>query len=127
MAAKFALAFCIAATAYLLYGLHELPWTLFGSVTGILILAFGPFLAGLVLGYSFESPRLALASSLGIGFAALAACFLLMQLPQMLGLAECGPGFMSAVWYYGFFIPFLITIAFVPAGAMVGSSTNVHE
>jgi len=127
MAVKGVLVFCIITLVYLLYGLHELPWTLFGSVAGILILAFGPFFAGLILGYTFQNPKFALVCALLIGFAGMAACFFLMQLPYRMGLAEYGPDFMGNVWYYGFFIPFLISITFVPAGAMVGASTNVHE
>ena len=112
---------------FLLYSLHELRWTLFGSATGILILVLMPFFAGLILGFTFENPKLALAYSMLMGFISICICMMLMTLPKMLGLAEYGPGFMRNVLFYGFFIPFLVTISFVPAGAMVSSSTNVYE
>lgn len=127
MAVKVLLSLCIITLIFLLYGLRELPWTLYGSAIGMLVLGFGPFFAGLVLGYSFERPKMALACTIAISLASTALCFALMILPRMMGLAEYGPMFMSDIWYNGFFIPFLITITFVPAGTMLGTSTNIQE
>ena len=112
---------------YLLYALRELPWGLFGSVIGILILVMTPFFAGLILGFTFENPKLALVYSLLIGFLSIGLGIILMMLPKTLELAQYGPLFMKDVWFYGFFIPFLVTISFVPAGAMISASTNVYE
>jgi len=112
---------------YMLYALKELPWGLFGSVIGILILVMTPFFAGLILGFTFENPKLALAFSTFIGFVSIGLGMLMMMLPKILGLAEYGPDFMKDVWFYGFFIPFLVTISFVPTGAMVSVSTNVYD
>ena len=127
MVIKTIFAVCMMAVAYLLYALHELPWALFGSVAGILILTGAPFFAGLMLGFAFESPKRALAYSVMLGFISIGLCMALMMLPMNLELAEYGPGFMKNVWFYGFFIPFLVTISFVPAGTMVSASTNVYD
>ncbi|MFO7618054.1 MAG: hypothetical protein R6W91_00060 [Thermoplasmata archaeon] len=120
-------AVAMMSLVFLLYSLHELRWTLFGSGTGILILAMMPFFAGLILGFTFENPKLALLYSILIGFISIGICMALMMLPKMLGLAEYGPGFMRNVWFYGFFVPFIVTISFVPAGTMVSVSTNIYE
>ncbi|MDD4307211.1 MAG: hypothetical protein PHU53_00185 [Thermoplasmata archaeon] len=120
-------AICMMTLVYLLYALHELPWRLFGSVIGILILVLAPFFAGLILGFTFESPKAALAYSIIIGFVSVGSCMALMMLPGILHVTEFGFGLNKNVWFYGFFIPFLVTISFVPAGALVSSSTNVYE
>lgn len=112
---------------YLLYALNELPWRLFGSVIGILLLVMAPFFSGLILGFTFESPKAALAYSIIIGFFSVGLCMALMMLPGILNITEIGFGLNKNVWFYGFFIPFLVTISFVPAGAMISSSTNVYE
>jgi hypothetical protein len=117
----------IMTLAFVLYALHELSWSLFGSGLGLIILAVAPFFAGLMLGFSFQSPRRALAFSLLIGLISIALCFFLMMLPYLLKLADYGPGFMGDVWFYGFIIPFLLTISLVPAGAMASVSTNIYE
>ncbi len=127
MLAKTGLAICMMSLVYMLYALMELPWGLFGSVTGILILVMTPFLAGMVLGFSFESPSRALVFSMFMGFISIAVCICLMMLPKLLDLAEYGSGFLSNVLFYGFFIPFLVTISFLPAGAMLSASTNVYD
>ena len=127
MLVKTCFAVCMMSLVYLLYALIELPWGLFGSVTGILILVMTPFLAGLILGFTFESPRRALVFSLVIGFMSIGICIVLMMLPKLLNLAEYGSGFMTNLLFYGFFIPFLVTISFVPAGAMLSASTNVYD
>lgn len=118
---------CIITLTYLLYALHEIPWTIFGSGTGLVILLATPFFAGMILGYSFEKPPRALAYAVVIGFASIGLNFFLIRLPELMSLADYGPGFMSSVWWYGFYLPFLITISCVPAGAMVAVSTNVYE
>lgn len=120
-------AICIMTLVFILYGLHELPWSLFGSGTGLIILSVAPFFAGLMLGFSFQNPKKALVFSILIGLISIFMCFVLMMLPYLLKLADYGPGFMSDVWFYGFFIPFLLMISLVPAGAMVSVSTNVYE
>ena len=117
----------IIALTYLLYGLQEIPWTIFGSGTGLVILLAAPFFVGMVMGYSFEKPKWALAYAVVIGFGAIALDFTLFRVPEMMQLADYAPGFMSNVWWYGFYLPFLITISSVPAGAMVAVSTNVYD
>ncbi len=126
-AVKTGLSICMISLVYLIYGLHELPWSLYGSATGIIILVMTPFFAGMILGYTFENPKLALAYSLVIGFISIGISFFLMLLPNMLELAEYGPGFMKNVWFYGFFLPFLVTMSFVSAGTMLSASTNVYS
>jgi hypothetical protein len=126
-AIKTIFAICLLTLVFILYALHELPWSLFGSGIGLIILATTPFFAGLMLGFSFQNPRRALAFSMLVGFISLVLCFFLMMLPYLMKLADYGPGFMSDVWFYGFIIPFLLTISLVPAGAMVSVSTNVYE
>jgi len=126
-AIKTIFAISIITLVFILYGLHELPWSLFGSGLGLIILATAPFFAGLMLGFSFQNPKKALAYSMLIGIISIVLCFFLMMLPYLLKLADYGPGFMSDVWFYGFFSPFLLTISLVPAGAMVSVSTNVYE
>ncbi|MDO9537415.1 MAG: hypothetical protein Q7J68_03750 [Thermoplasmata archaeon] len=127
MILKTSLAISMMTLVYILYGLHELPWRLFGSGTGLLILAGAPFFAGIILGYSFESPKLSLFYAIIIGFISIGLGFLIMSAPYLMKLAYYEMGFMSDVWFYGFFIPFLLTISFVPAGAMLAASTNVYE
>jgi len=127
MLTKTGFAVCMMSLVYLLYALSELPWGLFGSVAGILILVMTPFFAGLILGFAFDSPKRALVYSLIIGFISIGICIFLMMLPKLLELAEYGSGFLKNVLFYGFFIPFLVTISFVPAGAMLSASTNVYE
>jgi hypothetical protein len=124
---KTAFAVCIMTLAFLLYALHELPWSLFGSGIGLIILAITPFFAGLVLGFSFQNSKKALAFSVLTGLISLVLCFFLMMLPYALKLADYGPGFMSDVWFYGFFIPFMLIISLLPAGTMISASTNVYD
>jgi hypothetical protein len=126
-AIKIIFAICIMSLVFILYALHELPWSLFGSAIGLIILSATPFFAGLMLGFSFQNPRRALAFSVLIGFISVALCFFLMMVPYLLKLADYNLGFMSDVWFYGFFVPFLLTISLVPAGAMVSVSTNVYD
>ncbi|MCK5398158.1 MAG: hypothetical protein KAJ33_07915 [Thermoplasmata archaeon] len=118
---------CIITLAFLLYGLREIPWAIYGSGIGLVILLVAPLFAGLMIGYSFEKPKWALVYSLIIGFSAIGLNFYLMTLPDIMGLGTYGPGFMSNVWWYGFYLPFIITISCVPTGAMVAASTNVYE
>jgi len=117
----------IISLTYLLYGLQEIPWTIFGSGTGLVILSFAPFFVGMIMGYSFEKPIWALAYAILIGFTSIGLTFVLLRLPQLMELGNYGSGFMANVWWYGFYLPFLITISFVPAGAMVAVSTNVYD
>ena len=112
---------------FLLYALHELPWRLFGSATGILILVLTPFFAGMILGFTFESPKTALAFSIPLGFLSIGLTMILMMLPRLMGIAEFGYNLDTNVWFYGFFIPFLVTISFVPAGTMISASANMVE
>jgi len=125
--AKTVFSLSILTLTFLLYGLHEMPWTIFASAPGLMILLAAPFFAGLIMGYAFENPKWALAYSLIVSFSAIGLNFLLFRLPDIMSLADYGPGFMSNVWWYGYFLPFIITISCVPAGAMVASSTNVYE
>ncbi len=104
-----------------------MPWTIWGSAIGLMMLLAAPFFAGMIMGYSFENPKWALAYAIFIGFTAIALNFLLFMLPQIMELGNYGPGFMANVWWYGFFLPFMITISCVPAGAMVAVSTNVYD
>ena len=124
---KTILALGIMTMAYLLYALRELPWGLFDSATGILILAAAPFFAGMMLGFTFENQKLALGYSVLLGMISIGLCFFLMMLPYEMELADYGPVFMKDVWYYGFFVPFIVTISFVPAGAMLSASTNAYN
>ena len=124
---KTVLALCIITLTFLLYGLHEMPWTIYGSGTGLFILLLAPLFAGMILGYTFEKPKWALLYSIIIGFGAIVLNFILLTLPATLDVGYYEPGFMSSVWWYGFYLPFMITISSVPAGAMIAASTNVYE
>ncbi len=117
----------IISITFVLYGLHEIPWTIWGSATGMFLLLLAPFFAGMIMGYSFENPKWALTYAVIIGFAAIGLNFLLFMLPLIMGVGDYGPGFMADVWWYGYFLPFMITISCVPAGAMVAVSTNVYD
>jgi len=127
MLGKVIFSVCMMALVYTLYALSELPWGLFGSVSGIMVLVMTPFFAGVVLGFSFESPKRALAVSMALGFISIGLCMALMAMPKILGLAEYDSGFMRNFLFYGFFIPLMITISFLPAGAMLAASSNVFE
>ena len=111
---------------FLLYALRELPWSIFGSAVGLLILGFGPFFVGVVLGFSFESMKKALAFGMTIGFAAIGIAFFLFRLPYSMDMALYHPGFMLNVWFYSF-IWFIVTISFVPAGIAVAAASNQYE
>jgi len=124
---KIIFAVCMMTLVFLLYALHELPWRLFGSVIGIIILVMTPFFAGMILGFTFESPKIALAVSIPLGFLSIGFTMFLMMLPGLLGVASTGFGLDTNVWFYGFFIPFLVTISFVPAGTMISASANMVE
>ena len=117
----------IISMTFVLYGLHEIPWTIWGSATGMFLLLIAPFFSGMIMGYSFEKPKWALAYAVIIGFTAIGLNFLLFMLPQIMGVGDYHPGFMADIWWYGFVLPFLITISCVPAGAMVAVSTNVYD
>lgn len=124
---KTLLSICMMTLVFLLYALHELPWRLYGSALGIIILVMAPFFAGLILGFTFESPKIALVYSVLIGFISIVLCMVLMMLPNLIGISDSGFSLDRNVWFYGFFIPFLITISFVPSGTMISSSANVYE
>ncbi len=124
---KIVFSLSIITLTYLLYGLHEITWSIWGSATGLIILLAAPFFAGMIMGYSFEKPMWALIFSIIISFSAIALNFLLLILPNIMELGNYGPGFMANVWWYGFFLPFMITISCVPAGTMVAVSTNVYD
>jgi len=118
---------CIITLAFLLYGLHELPWSLFGSATGLILLTAAPFYSGMMLGYSFQSPKWALGYSVLVGLMSMALCFILMCLPYLFEVASYTPGFMGDAWFYGMVVPFILAITTVPAGAMAAVSTNAYD
>ena len=57
MIAKTIFSLSIISMTFVLYGLHEMPWTIWGSGTGMVILLVAPFFAGMIMGYSFENPK----------------------------------------------------------------------
>ena len=118
---------CIITLTYLLYGLHELPWSIFGSGTGLVLLLVAPFFTGMIMGYSFEKPIWALTYAMTIGFASIGLTFFLLKLPELMNLASYTPAFSVSVWWYGFYLPFILTISVIPAGTMVAVSTNIFE
>jgi len=111
---------------YLLYALHELPWTIFGSAAGLLIMGGGPFLVGLVLGFSYENMWKALKTGIVMGFASLLIFFMIITFPYYTGMALYTTEFMLDVWFYTF-IAFLDMISFVPAGVALATATNMYD
>lgn len=111
---------------YLLYALHELPWTIFGSAVGLLIMGGGPFLVGLVLGFSFESMKKALFTGIILGSVSLLLFFIIITFPYFTGMAVYTTEFMLDVWFYTF-IAFIDMISFVPAGVALATATNMYD
>ncbi len=126
MLLKTVLGISILVLIYLLYALQELPWSIFGSAVGLLILGFGPFFVGVVLGFSFESMKKALAFGMTISFAAMGIAFFLFRLPYSMDMALYHPGFMLNVWFYSV-IWFIVIMSFVPAGIAVAAASNQYE
>ncbi len=126
MILKVTLGIIILTLLYLLYALQELPWTIFGSVMGLLLMAGGPFFVGLILGFSFDSMKKALALGIIVGMVSLALFFIIFTLPYNMGLADYEPGFMLNPWFY-LFISFLDMISFVPTGVALAAATNMYD
>lgn len=120
--------FCIAilTLTYILYALHELPWTIFGMGIGLVIFGVLPFFAGLILGFSFDNMKKALAIGIIVGFISMLLAHIIFRLPYSLGYAEYDGEFMLEVWFY-LFIWLINMISFVPAGIAVGTSSNMYE
>jgi hypothetical protein len=126
MLLKLVLGLVILVLIYLLYALQELPWSIFGHAAGLVLLGVVPLFVGLIIGFSFDSAKKALALAIPLGFAAMAVSFFIFRYPYTMNMAEYHPGFMLNVWFYSF-IWFIITITFVPAGAAVAAASNQYE
>lgn len=126
MLLKVVLGIATLTLIYVLYALQELPWTIFGSVLGLLLMGSVPFLVGLIIGFSFDSMKWALALGIVVGMVSLALFFIIFTLPDTMGLADYEPAFMLDVWFY-LFISFLDMITFVPAGVALAAATNMYD
>jgi hypothetical protein len=124
--AKLVMGTATLTLVYLLYALHELPWTIFGSAVGLLIMGGAPFLVGVVLGFSYENMWMALKTGVVMGFVSLLVFFIIITLPYLAGYADYTSAFMLDVWFYTF-IAFIDMISFVPAGVALATATNMYD
>ncbi|KYK26811.1 MAG: hypothetical protein AYK23_02610 [Candidatus Proteinoplasmatales archaeon SG8-5] len=126
MLAKIVLCISIITLTYVLYALHELPWTIFGFGIGLLIYGVAPFFAGLILGFGFDDMKKALAVGIVIGLISMFLALAIFVAPYSMGLADYTGEFMLEAWFY-FFISIINMISFVPAGVAVGTASNMYE
>ena len=120
--------FCISIVTltFILYALHELPWTIFGWGLGLLLFGAMPFFAGLMFGFSFENMKKALLAGIIISIFSLALAFTIFCIPYTLEFADYNGEFMLDVWFYTL-LWVINMISFFPAGIVVGAATNMYE
>lgn len=126
MLTKIILCISIITLAYLLFALQELPWTLFGFGVGVLLYGVAPFFAALILGFSFDNMKKAIAAGVIIGLISMFLAFAIFVIPYNLGYAEYTGEFMLDAYFY-FFISIINMISFIPAGVAVGTASNQYE